>query len=219
MGTQNKILDQMKATGLVPVFNHSDIDVAKKVLDACYQGGVRVFEFTNRSDNAPIVFEQLQKYVDQYDDLILGIGTVFDVEMSKVFIDLGTKFIVSPAMIPEMGKYCISNAIPWIPGCGSITEIFIAKQTGATMVKIFPGNVLGAGFVKSAKAVFPKLEVMPTGGVAPTEDNLKAWFDAGVICVGMGSKLISKESLASKDFQSISDLVGNTISTISRIRT
>lgn len=215
---QNNILAQMKDTGLVPVFNHSDIEIAKKVLDACYAGGVRVFEFTNRSANAPTVFEQLQKHSEQYQDLVLGIGTVFNVQMSKVFIDLGTSFIVSPAMIPEMGAYCLERQVPWIPGCGTVTEIFHAKEAGATMVKIFPGNVLGAGFVKSAKAVFPELAIMPTGGVAPTEDNLKAWFDAGVICVGMGSKLISKEALSNQDYSSIKQLVGEVISTISSLR-
>jgi len=208
----------MQSTGLIPVFNHSDIDVAKSVLDACYKGGVRVFEFTNRSANAASVFGHLKKYAEQYEDLSLGIGTVFSVSKTKEFLDLGAEFIVSPAMIPEMGEYCQEQNAIWIPGCGSVTEIFNAKLVGAKLVKVFPGNVLGAGFVKSVKAVFPQLEVMPTGGVAPTEDNLKAWFQAGVACVGMGSKLISKEILDSEDFGALTDRISKTLAIIKLIR-
>ena len=216
--TQNAIVREMRSTGLIPVFNHSDIEVAKGVLDACYKGGIRVFEFTNRSSNAPAVFKQLRKYAEQYEDLSLGIGTLFSVEQTKEFLELGAEFIVSPAMIPEMGNCCRDNEAIWIPGCGSVTEIYNAKELGAKLVKIFPGNVLGAGFVKSAKAVFPDLEIMPTGGVAPTEANLRSWFDSGVICVGMGSKLIPKDVLANKDFTSLENIVRNTLTIIQQIR-
>jgi len=215
---QNTIVKDMQSTGLIPVFNHSDIDVAKGVLEACYKGGVRVFEFTNRSANAPEIFGQLKRYAEQFEGLSLGIGTVFNIEKTKEFLDLGAEFIVSPAMIPEMGIYCKENNAIWIPGCGSVTEIFNAKQHGAKLVKIFPGNVLGAGFVKSAKAVFPELAIMPTGGVAPTDENLRSWFDAGVICVGMGSKLIPKELLAKNDYAGLETIVRNTIATIDKIR-
>ena len=215
---QDTIVQEMRSTGLIPVFNHPDVEVAKGVLDACYKGGVRVFEFTNRSSNAPEVFEQLRKYAEQYENLSLGIGTVFSVDQAKTFLNLGAEFIVSPAMIPDMGRYCKDNEAIWIPGCGSVTEIFNAKELGAKLVKIFPGNVLGAGFVKSAKAVFPELEIMPTGGVAPTEANLRSWFEAGVICVGMGSKLIPKDILANKDFTSLENIVRNTLAIIQQIR-
>lgn len=208
----------MQSTGLIPVFNHIDIEVAKGVLDACYKGGVRVFEFTNRSANALEIFEQLRKYAEQFEGLSLGIGTVFTAHKTREFLDLGAEFIVSPAMIPEMGNYCQENDVLWIPGCGSITEIYNAKQLGAKLVKIFPGNVLGAGFVKSAKAVFPEIEIMPTGGVAPTEENLRSWFDAGAICVGMGSKLISKKIFANNDFATLEKQVSKTMDTINQIR-
>ena len=216
--SQNALVRDMQSTGLIPVFNHSDIEVDKGVLDACYRGGVRVLEFTNRSSNATAVFEQLKKYAEQFEDLSLGIGTVFTVEKTKEFIDLGAKFIVSPAMIPEMGNYCRENEAIWIPGCGSITEIFNATQLGAKLVKIFPGNVLGVGFVKSAKAVFPELEIMPAGGVAPTEENLRSWFDAGVSCVGMGSKLISKDTLSKKDYVELERKIRGTLETIQKVR-
>ncbi|NND16027.1 MAG: bifunctional 4-hydroxy-2-oxoglutarate aldolase/2-dehydro-3-deoxy-phosphogluconate aldolase [Eudoraea sp.] len=216
--SQNSVVKDMQSTGLVPVFNHSDIEVARRVLDACYEGGVRVFEFTNRSSNAPAIFEQLIKHAEQFEDLRLGIGTIFTAQKTREFQELGAEFIVSPAMIPEMGDYCYENNVLWIPGCGSVTEIFNAKQLGAKLVKIFPGNVLGAGFVKSVKAVFPEMAIMPTGGVAPTEENFRSWFDAGVICVGMGSKLISKEILAKKDFAGLETKVRNTLDTIRNIR-
>lgn len=215
---QNAIVRDMQSTGLVPVFNHSDIEVAKSILDACYAGGVRVFEFTNRSANATSVFGRLKKYAEQFEDLRLGIGTVFTVEKTKEFLDLGAEFIVSPAMIPEMGEYCQEHKAIWIPGCGSVTEIFNAKQSGAKLVKIFPGNVLGAGFVKSVKAVFPEIAIMPTGGVTPTEENLRSWFDAGVLCVGMGSKLISKEVTTKKDYERLENNVQKTLSLIRKIR-
>lgn len=218
INSKNSIVEDMQSTGLVPVFNHPDIEVAKGVLDACYKGGVRVFEFTNRSANAPAIFGQLKEYAAQYEDLSLGIGTVFTVEKTKAFLDLGAEFIVSPAMIPEMGSYCREHNAIWIPGCGSVTEIFNARQLGAKLVKIFPGNVLGPGFVKSAKAVFPELAIMPTGGVAPTEENLKSWFDAGVLCVGMGSKLIPKDVLANTDYAALENIVRMTLDTIRKVR-
>lgn len=208
----------MKEGGLVPVFNHTDVEVAKNVLDACYKGGIRVFEFTNRDKNALDVFEFLVKHAVKYPDLILGIGTIFSADVAKKFLDKGAQFIVSPAMIPKMAHYCKSENKLWIPGCGTVTEIHQAIQLGAKVVKVFPGNVLGPGFVKSAKAVYPDMPMMPTGGVVPTKDNLKAWFDAGVACVGMGSKLISIESLEKKDFKEVEVLVNNTLRIIEEIK-
>lgn len=216
--THKHILTSMEKGGLVPVFNHTDVEVAKKVLDACYKGGIRVFEFTNRGENALDVFKALVQYAKKYDDLILGIGTIFSADGAKKFIDAGAKFIVSPAMVPEMAKYCKSVDVLWVPGCGTVTEIHQAVQLGAKMVKAFPGNVLGPGFVKSVKAVYPKVPIMPTGGVAPTEENLRAWFDAGVTCVGMGSKLIGKETLNTNNFEGLESLVRNILDTLRSIR-
>jgi len=209
---------QLGTNGLVPVFNHTDIAVAKQVLDACYAGGVRVFEFTNRGDNALEVFKILAQYAQKYEDLLLGIGTIFSKEDAEKFHNAGAKFIVSPAMVPEMAEYCKSHNVLWIPGCGTVTEIHKAVQHGASIVKAFPGNVLGPGFVKAVKAVFPKLPIMPTGGVAPTEENLKAWFDAGVTCVGMGSKLIKKEMLVKEGHVHLENVVRETLSLIAKVR-
>jgi len=216
--TQEEIIKYMADAGLVPVFNHTDVDIAKKVLDACYNGGVRVFEFTNRGDNALQVFESLVKYAAQYPDLVLGIGTIFSAADAKKFLDVGASFIVSPAMVPEMADYCKEADVLWIPGCGTVSEIHQALQLGAKMVKAFPGNVLGPGFVKSVKAVFPKVPIMPTGGVAPTKENLTAWFDAGVICVGMGSKLITKQYITNQDFEGLKTHVQTAFKTVQEIK-
>lgn len=216
--SQEEILKRIHSCGIVPVFNHSDIELSKKVLDACYNGGVRVFEFTNRGANALEVFEALVLHAKKYDDLVLGIGTIFSAEDAKLFLDKGASFIVSPAMVPEMAHFCSANEVLWVPGCGTVTEIYQAIQLGAKMVKAFPGNVLGAGFVKSVKAVFPKIPIMPTGGVAPTPENLKEWFDAGVTCVGMGSKLITKDILANKDFSKLETLVRETLLKVDNLK-
>ena len=215
---QEQLIQKMKAGGLIPVFNHHDVQIAMQVLDACYQGGVRVFEFTNRGDNALEVFEILVTYAEKYPDLILGIGTIFEIEQAKSFQSAGAKFIVSPAMIPELGEYCKSQNILWVPGCGTVTEIYQALQLGAKVIKAFPGNVLGPAFVSSVKAVYPNVPIMPTGGVAPTEENLRAWFKAGVSCVGMGSKLISKTMIKEQDFTSLRTAVEETKAIIDTIR-
>ncbi|MFS4494425.1 bifunctional 4-hydroxy-2-oxoglutarate aldolase/2-dehydro-3-deoxy-phosphogluconate aldolase [Maribacter sp. 2308TA10-17] len=218
MISQEDILKSMEECGLIPVFNHTDAKVALKVLDACYEGGVRVFEFTNRGDNAHEVFDILIRHSEKYNDLILGIGTIFSADDAKKFIDIGAKFIVSPAMIPEMANFCKSQNVLWVPGCGTVTEIHQAVQLGAKMVKAFPGNVLGPGFVKSVKAVFPQLPIMPTGGVAPSEENLKPWFDAGVTCVGMGSKLISKEIISTENFDTLEANLRTALELIKKLR-
>lgn len=216
--SQEEVLVQMEKSGLIPVFNHTDPDIAKAVLDACYQGGVRVFEFTNRGANAPEIFENLVGHAQKYSDLLLGIGTIFSAEDAKMFLEKGAQFIVSPGMVPEMATFCASEDILWIPGCATVTEIHQALELGAKMVKAFPGNVLGPGFVKAVKAVFPKLRIMPTGGVSPTEENLKAWFEAGVVCVGMGSKLVTKEVINAKRFDTLESLVQDTLAIIPNLR-
>jgi len=216
--TQEDVLVQMGKSGLIPVFNHTDSDIANAVLDACYQGGVRVFEFTNRGANALEVFEALVTHAQKYPDLLLGIGTIFSAEDAKMFLNKGAQFIVSPGMVPEMATFCASEDVLWIPGCATVSEIHQALELGAKVVKAFPGNVLGPGFVKAVKAVFPKLPIMPTGGVSPTEENLKAWFDAGVVCVGMGSKLVTKEVINAQRYDALESLVKHTLGIITNIR-
>lgn len=213
-----QILEAMEDTGLIPVFNHSDKEIAKEVLGASYRAGVKVFEFTNRGANALEVFQELSVYAQQYEDLMLGIGTIFTDEDARKFLDAGADFIVSPAFIPTIGVYCNSRQVLWIPGCGTVTEIFNARELGAQIIKAFPGNVLGPGFISSVKAVFPQLPMMPTGGVAPDEKNLSEWFAAGVTCVGMGSQLFKKEWIRDKDYTTLEKEIRNALALVQTIK-
>jgi 2-dehydro-3-deoxyphosphogluconate aldolase / (4S)-4-hydroxy-2-oxoglutarate aldolase len=186
---------KMAETGMIPVFYHKDIEVCKKVVKACYDGGVRVFEFTNRGDFAHEVFAELNKYAaKELPEMILGVGSVCEAGTTSLYIQLGANFIVSPLINPDMAKVCNRRKISWSPGCGSVTEIGVAEELGAEIVKIFPGSQVGGPkFVEAVKGPFPWSSIMPTGGVDVSEENLSAWFKAGVTCVGMGSQLLTKD--------------------------
>ncbi len=216
--TPESIVGIMRSSGMIPVFYHADIDVAKSVVDACYRGGVRVFEFTNRGGNAFDVFSALLKHVEQYPDLLLGIGTILDGSTAKKFIDAGAHFIVSPILKAEMAHVCKEHNMLWIPGCATLTEIVTAKELGAYVIKLFPGSVLGPDFVSSVLPVVPGLQLMPTGGVEPTEESLSSWFKAGVVCVGMGSKLMLKNADGSFDLAGIEAQSRNGLNLISKFR-
>ncbi len=212
------IQQAMRALGMIPVFYHPDIEIAKAVLDASYKGGVRVFEFTNRGENAFQVFGQLLKHAAQYPDLMLGIGTLMNADITKKYCEAGAHFIVSPILKPEMASVCKQYDKLWIPGCATLTEIVTAKDLGAKVIKIFPGSVLGPGFVSSIMPVVPGLQLMPTGGVEPTEANLSAWFKAGVVCVGMGSQLISKEIIETKNWTKLQQAVVDALAIVKKVR-
>lgn len=216
--SSDTIQQAMRSSGMIPVFYNADIDTAKAVLDAAYKGGVRVFEFTNRGENAFQVFTQLIKHAAQYPDLMLGIGTIMNAEATLKYIGAGAHFIVSPILKAEMATACQKENILWIPGCATLTEIVTAKDLGAKVIKIFPGSVLGPGFVSSIMPVVPGLQLMPTGGVEPTEANLSAWFKAGVICVGMGSQLFTKEIIERKDWARLQQNVSDALAIIKTIR-
>ena len=207
-------------TGMVPVYYNSDIKVAKQVVRACYKGGVRVFEFTNRGDFAHEVFGELVKYAErECPELILGAGSVVDAATAALFIQLGANFIVGPLFNPEIAKVCNRRLIPYVPGCGSVSEIGFAQEAGCDLCKIFPaGNVGGSSFVKNIKAPMPWTLLMATGAEEPTEENLAAWFKAGVTCVGMGSKLFPKEVITSDDWQAITELCRHALSIIKKQR-
>ena len=214
----DSIQQAMRTSGMIPVFYHADVEVAKAVLDASYKGGVRVFEFTNRGGNAFDVFTQLLKHAQQYPDLMMGIGTIMNAADTKKFCYAGAHFIVSPILKAEMATVCHQQNKLWIPGCATLTEIVTAKDLGAKVIKIFPGSVLGPGFVSSIMPVVPGLQLMPTGGVEPTEANLSAWFKAGVVCVGMGSQLISKEIIETKNWAKLQQGVADALALIEKIR-
>ena len=218
--TRIQVAQAMEHTGIVPVFYHSDIQIAKQVLKACYEAGIRVFEFTNRGDFAHEVFAELNKYaLQELPELMLGIGSVVDAGTTSLYLQLGANFIVSPLLKPEMAKVCNQRKVLWSPGCATLTEINQALELGAEIVKIFPGTQVGGpGFVKAVKGPCPWVSIMPTGGVAPTEENLRPWFEAGVTCVGMGSKLFPKTAIQAGDFNSIQTTATKALALVQQIR-
>lgn len=197
-------MDKIGQTGMVPVFYHKDSEVAKQVVKACYEGGVRAFEFTNRGDFAHEVFAEVVKFAAvECPDLAMGVGSVVDAATAALFIQMGACFVVGPLFNPEVARICNRRLVPYIPGCGTITEVGQAQEAGCDLCKAFPGDVLGPKFVKSLLAPMPWSKIMVTGGVEPTRENLTAWFKAGVYCVGMGSMLFPQAVVAAQDWAAI----------------
>ncbi len=206
-------------TGMIPVFYHADINVCKEVLKSCYKGGVRAFEFTNRGENALEVFKELKRYsAADFPDLLLGVGSILNLVHVDEFIAAGADFIVSPFLNESILRRCKDKNIYAIPGCMTLTEIVQAQEWGADIVKLFPGSVLGPEFVSAVRGPMPKLRLMPTGGVEPTERSLRAWFASGVVCVGMGSQLLSKEIIEKGNYSALTEQVKVVLSIIKSIQ-
>ena len=211
-----EVLTAMEDIGLIPVFYNKDFEVTLGIAKACIRGGARVVEFTNRGDYAYQVFGKLSQYFSESDeDVILGVGSVVDPYTAALYINNGANFIVGPILNPEVAKLCNRRQIVYSGGCGTASEISFANEVGCDIVKLFPGGLVGGpAFVKSVLAPCPWYKLMPTGGASPTEESLNAWFEAGVVCVGMGSKLIVKELVAAKDWSGIEENVRNAIGII-----
>ena len=217
--TRLEVAAKMAETGMVPLFYHSDIEIAKKTLKACYDGGARLLEFTSRGDFAHQIFDELNRYVIRdLPDMIMGVGSLTDVAAASLYMQLGANFIVTPVLREDIALVCNRRKVLWSAGCGSLTEIAKAEELGGEIVKLFPGSTYGPEFVKAIKGPQPWTSIMPTGGVSTEEENLRAWFDAGVTCVGMGSKLISKEVLANEDYQGLKVKVAETLELIQKVR-
>jgi 2-dehydro-3-deoxyphosphogluconate aldolase / (4S)-4-hydroxy-2-oxoglutarate aldolase len=211
---------EMRKTGLIPVFYHNDFEVCKNVLKACYDGGIRVFEYTNRGDFAHENFNLLIKYAKQeLPGMILGIGSIVDPATAALYIQNGANFIISPILNEEIAKICNRRKILWSPGCGSVSEISKAEELGAEIIKIFPAlEVGGPEFVKAVKGPMPWTNIMPTGGVEPTLESLSEWLKAGVWCMGIGSKLFPKATITEGNFDALSKKVADTLAIIAKIR-
>lgn len=216
--SKQQIVDTMKGTGIVPLFTHDNSAEAQQVLEAAYEGGIRVFEFTNRRKNSFEVFVHLLNAAKKFPDLMLGIGTIMDGATTQKFIDAGAHFIISPILKLEMAEVCHAHNKLWIPGCATLTEIVTAKEHGAEIIKVFPGSVLGPGFVSSIMPVVPDLQLMITGGVEPNEKSLSAWFKAGAACVGLGSQLFTKEILQQRNWPLLKQKVEETLSLAKQVR-
>ena len=200
------VMAKIKEAPMVPVFYHKDVEVAKKVIKACYDGGVRAFEFTNRGDFAQEVFAECVKFAaKECPELALGIGSVVDAPTAAMYIQLGACFVVGPLFNPDVAPVCNRRHVPYCPGCGSVSEIGKAQELGCDLTKLFPGDVYGPNMVKGLMAPMPWSKIMVTGGVSPDAENLKSWFKAGVFCVGMGSKLFPKDKVAAEDWQYVTD--------------
>ncbi len=217
--TRIEVAQTMKESGMVPLFFHQDIEVAKKVLKACYDGGARLMEFTSRGDFALEVFAALTKYaIKELPGMIMGVGSITDAAAASAYMLHGANFIVTPVLREDIAIVCNRRKVLWSPGCGSLTEIAKAEEMGCEIVKLFPGSTYGPGFVKGVLAPQPWTNIMPTGGVSPTEENLKGWFDAGVTCVGMGSKLMAKKADGSFDYDKIALQTKEALAIIASIR-
>lgn len=188
----SKILDLIAQYPAIPVYYHEDENICIEVLTACYEGGIRVFEFVNRGPKALDNFEALLAYKkEHFPDLALGIGTIKTAAQARLFVEKGAEFIVSPIVDVQIAKETVEKGVDWIPGCMTPTEIALAESLGVSLVKLFPGDTLGPKFLKAIKPLFPNLKFMPTGGVDVEKQNIDEWFGAGVFSVGLGSKLFS----------------------------
>lgn len=217
--TRIQVIQVMEETGMVPLFYHPDVELGKKVLKACYDGGSRLLEFTARGDFAFEVFQELNKFaIKELPGMVMGVGSITDAAAASMFMQMGANFIVTPTLREDIAIVCNRRKVLWSPGCGTFTEINRAEELGCEIVKLFPGDIYGPGFVKAIKGPQPWTSVMPTGGVSTDEDNLKGWFNAGVTCVGMGSQMISKDILANKDFAGLEKRVKETLDLIKKLR-
>ena len=217
--TRLEVAAAMKETGLVPMFYHDDAAVAKQVLKACYDGGARLLEFTSRGDFAHEVFAELNKYATaELPGMILGVGSVTDAAAASLYMMLGANFIVTPLFREDIAILCNRRKVLWSPGCGSIAEIARAEELGCEIIKLFPGEIYGPEFIAAVKGPQPWTTIMPTGGVSPTAESLKSWFDAGASCVGIGSKLIKKDAQGNFDLAKITSTTRECIDIIQNFK-
>ena len=203
------VINRIRETACIPIFYHSDLQVCREVLTSCYKGGMRLFEFTNRGDFAQEVYAELSRFaMKEHPDMILGVGSVIDAPNAALYLQLGANFIVSPLLNPETARVCNRRKVLWVPGCGSVSEISLAEELGAEIIKIFPGGAVGGpGFVKAVKGPMPWTSLMPTSGVEPSEESIQNWFASGVVAIGLGSQLFTKELVAGRKWAELSNQV------------
>ena len=217
--TRIEVALALKSNGFVPLFYDENIENCKKLITACYSGGARLLEFTARGNFAHEVFNEVSRFIkSNYPDMYLGVGSITDGAAASLYMQMGADFIVTPALREDIADVCNRRKVLWLPGCGSLKEINDAEALGCEIIKLFPGSIYGPEFVKAVRGPQPWTSIMPTGGVTPTSENLKSWFDAGVTCVGLGSQLIGKSSDGTYDYQGIETKVKEVIKIISTLR-
>ena len=219
MDNQDNIIEEIKQQGVLPLFYHADKEVCIEVVKALYEAGIRVIEFTNRGDQALDNFKAIAALKkESLTGLVLAVGTIRNAEQARKFMDAGADFLISPVFDADVADLAYINKVLWIPGCMTPTEIHEAEKAGCKIVKLFPGNVLGPGFVSGIKELFPDMVFMPTGGVDVEKENMNAWFNSGVSAVGLGSKLISKAILETKDYGAITEQTRKALDIVKQYR-
>ena len=209
---RSEVYSAVEASKIIPVFYNGDVETACNVVEACYKGGIRSFEFAARGPKALEVFRSLVPFVaEKCPGMLLGVGSVSDPRSACSFISAGAAFVVGPQFVPSVGRVCRFRGVAYIPGCGTVSEVGRAQRAGCSLCKVFPGDVLGPKFVKALMAPMPWSRVMVTGGVKPEKENLDSWFSSGAVCVGMGSNLFPKEAIASSDWDTITRLCAESI--------
>jgi len=217
--TRIQVAQTMESTGLVPLFYDSDVELSKQLVKACYDGGARLLEFTHRGDFAHEVFRELSLYCNaELPEMILGVGSITDAASASIYMSLGANFIVTPLFREDVAIVCNRRKVLWSPGCGSIREIAKAEELGCEVVKLFPGGIYGPGMIKAIKAPQPWTSIMPTGGVSMDEENLKGWFEAGATCVGIGSKLFTKDIVLGRKFEQLTENVQTALAIIKKYK-
>lgn len=219
MNKKELLLKLIPEQGILPLYFYKDTTVTLEVLKALYRAGIRTVEYTNRGEAALTNFKMMRTLCDsELKGMYLGVGTIKNGEQAQAFIDAGADYIISPGLVPSAAAVADKNDMLWVPGCMTPSEIIAAENLGAKFIKLFPGNMLGPEFMSTIKELFPNLIFMPTGGVDTTKENIGAWFKAGVVAVGMGSKLISKPLLEAKDYDKIESLTKEVMATIAALR-
>jgi 2-dehydro-3-deoxyphosphogluconate aldolase/(4S)-4-hydroxy-2-oxoglutarate aldolase len=218
--TRVDVINRISENGVVPIFYHKDPEICRNVIKACYDGGMKIIEYTNRGDFAHEVFSEVNKWaMKELPDMMIGAGTIVDAGTASLYIQFGADFIVSPILNPDMAKVCNRRKILWTPGCATLSEINQAEELGAEIVKLFPVPVTGGPeFLKSIKGPCPWTSIMATGGIEPTYESLKPWFDAGVTCVGMGSNLLTKALIEKKDWKGLTEKIARMVEAMQKAR-
>jgi 2-dehydro-3-deoxyphosphogluconate aldolase/(4S)-4-hydroxy-2-oxoglutarate aldolase len=219
MDKKAELLALIPKQGMLPLFFNKDTEVSINILKALYNAGIRTVEYTNRGEAALQNFGKMRQVCDtELKGMYLGVGTIKNADAAKAFINAGADYIISPGLVEDAAQVAEAQGMLWVPGCMTPTEIIKAEQMGAKMIKLFPGNILGTGFLSAIKELFPNLLFMPTGGVDVERENLSGWFKAGVCGVGMGSKLISKQLMEAKDYAKIEQMTKEVLTTIQSVR-
>jgi len=215
-----QVYQKMLEAGVIPIFYHPDAGICKAVIKTCYDAGLRIFEFTNRGSHAHELFSDLHRFaVKELTGMILGTGSVIDAQTAVLYMQSGSNFIVSPLLDEDTARACNRRKVAWIPGTGSVTEISKAEELGAEIIKVFPGGAVGGPkFIAAVRGPMPWVSLMPTSGVEPTEESIKAWFQSGAVCIGLGTQLFTKEIIEKKDWPTLKENIIRTVEIVKKYK-